>query len=708
MVSPQGAANAAGSRWSGRQRSTMSSQFTVLTELTVTIGAAAVAALVFQLLRLPIVLGYILAGLIVGPHVSGAVTNLDLVETLSDLGVILLFFMIGLEFSIRTIARVGLPTLLTVIAEQALIILIVFATGRALGWTSTEAVFVAIGVAVASTMLVVKGLEEHKVTGPAAELILAMMVVEDLMSILLLAVMTGVATGANMSPGELAVTVAELGGFFVAMVVIGLLIVPRLIRAIARFKRSEPLLVASIAVCFGMVWVAVRAGYSIALGAFVGGMLIAESGKGHDVDALVRPLRDIFAAIFFVSIGMIIQPAQVVDNWWAAILVAVVLVVGKTFGVTISAFLTGNSLRRAVQAGLSLSQIGEFAFIVVAVGIAHGAIREELLPIVVGASCLTAISGSWQIKSSGRFASWLDARIPKPIATFVTFYESWIARLRTEQRPDTIWRRLRGPAIVLVVDASLLGALVIGTAAAHRSVVEWLTTTTGVEPRIALVVLVLVAGAFAGTFAIAIARNAVKVARLLATVMIPHGHAELDLGRAPRKALVITLELAIVLVIGVPLAAITQPFVPGGGVVVLAVIVILALAASRSITDFDSHVRAGSALIVEVLARQGNHEQHAPSLPDLLPGIGEVTPITLAPEAPAIGKSLAELDLRARTGASVLAITRGSDGMANPSPKEPLHAGDVLALAGSRDAIAAARELLLGKPDSSGMTSLSA
>src|SRR5262249_22342953 len=152
------------------------------------------------------------------------------------------FFTIGLEFSIRTIARVGLPTLVTVIIEQGLIAIVVFAVCRALGLTSTEAVFAAVGVGIASTMLVVKGLEEHRISGAEAELILAIMVVEDLLSILLLAIMTGVATGANVSPGDLAVTLAELGGFLVGMVVVGILIVPRMIRVVARARRPESLL----------------------------------------------------------------------------------------------------------------------------------------------------------------------------------------------------------------------------------------------------------------------------------------------------------------------------------------------------------------------------------------------------------------------------------------------------------------------------------
>jgi CPA2 family monovalent cation:H+ antiporter-2 len=566
-------------------------------------------------------------------------------------------------------------------------------------------------------MLVVKGLEEHGVTGPAVELILAMMVVEDLLSILLLAVLTGVATGAGLSADELAGTLAKLGGLLVVMVIGGMVIVPRTIRLVAKFKRSELLLVASLAVCFGMVWVAVRAGYSIALGAFVGGMLIAESGKGNDVDALVRPFRDIFAAIFFLSIGMVIVPAEIAEHWLAAIIVAVVLVVGKTIGVTIAAFLTGNGLRRAVQAGLSLSQIGEFAFIVVALGISAGVVRGFVLPIVVGASCMTAISGSWQIRASGKLASWIDARLPKPIATFVSFYESWIGQLRAVPRPDTIWHRLRRPLTLLLVDAVIVAVVVIGAGATHVKIVGWLIER-GLDDRIALALVILVAGASAGLFVVGIARRAARLARMLAALMIPRTgtHAESDvpapgaptdhgrdhgpdLGTSPRRALVLVLELAIVLVIGLPLAAVTQPFVPGGGLVVLVVIAVIALAANRSITDFESHVRAGSALIVELLGRQSSEPSAPPKLSEvesLLPGFSGVTPIVLARGAPSIGQCLAELDLRAKTGASVLAITRNGGGSANPSPQEPLHEGDVLAVAGSTEAVAAAREVLLG------------
>ncbi len=670
----------------------------VFTELVVVLLGAAAAALVFQALRLPVVLGYIVAGLVIGPHVIGAVADTSLVATLSDLGVILLFFTIGLEFSVRTIARVGLPTLLTVIVELGFVIFAMYAGGHALGLTSTEAMFVAVGVAIASTMLVVKGLEEHAVTGAAVELILAMMVVEDLLSILLLAIMTGVASGAQVSAGELAATLGKLGGLLVAMVVVGLLVVPRTIRAIARFKRNELLLVASLAICFAMVWVGVRAGYSLALGAFVGGMLIAESGKGAEVDAVIRPLRDIFAAIFFISIGMTIAPAEIADHWPAAVFVAVLLVAGKTLGVSIAAFLTGNGLRRAVQAGLSLSQIGEFAFIVVAVGIAHGVVRGFVLPIVVGASAITAITGAWQIRASDRFASWLDSRLPKPLQTFISFYESWIARLRKAPPTDSIWRRVRRPLIMLVVDTVAVAAIAIGAVALHAPLADALEGAFDLDPQVALAIVIALAVALAALFAVGIARGAVRMAWLVAAVVIPHGEGKLDLGHAPRRALILTLELVIVLALGLPLAVIVQPLVPGGGIIVIGAIAIVAIATRRSISDFDRHVRAGSALIVEVLSRQGV-EKAAPQLDEvqaMLPGFDGLTPIVLAAGAGGIGKTLAELDLRAKTGASVLAITREDGGLANPSPTEPLRAGDVLAVSGSADAITAARALLTG------------
>jgi CPA2 family monovalent cation:H+ antiporter-2 len=656
---------------------------------------------VFQTLRLPVVLGYILTGLVIGPHVSGLVTDTRLIGTLSQLGIVLLYFTIGLEFSVRSIAKAGVPTLLTVVAEVGLIALAMFGAGRLMGWTGTEAVFVALGVAIASTMLVVKGLEEHNVDPSANGLIFAIMVVEDLVSILLLAVLTGVASGVGLSPAALFRTSVKLGAFLVAIVGGGMLVVPRAIRYLARFERRDTLVVSSLAVCFAFVWLAARAGYSVALGAFVAGTLIAESGRGAEVDLLVRPFRDAFGAVFLVSIGMTIVPAEVHREWPAALVVALVLVVTKTLGISISAFLTGNGLRRSVQAGLALSQIGELSFIAAGIGIAAGphVARSFLLPVVVGASCVTAITGSFQIKYGRAVARWVDHHMPPSLATFVCFYDGWIARLRHVDRQATVWRRLRKPLFTTVLDATLLVGVVIGASTTRTHAMAWLRHF-GFGKTASAIMLIGSAGGLAAILAIGAVRHAIRLARLLAREVIPLLQPDRDLGQAPRKALELALELGALLVIGLPVAAITQPFVPGGALVVLLLLGVIALFARRSITELDRHMRAGAELIVEILARQGRLPAPTFALAEVaavLPGLDAI-PVVLAEGSSAIGKSLAELDLRARTGASVLAIQRHGVGSVNPSPQEALQTGDVLALTGSEDAMLAAREMLLGTP----------
>jgi CPA2 family monovalent cation:H+ antiporter-2 len=247
-----------------------------------------------------------------------------------------------------------------------------------------------------------------------------------------------------------------------------------------------------------------------------------------------------------------------------------------------------------VRARLALSQIGEFSFIVIAVGISAGVVRGYLLPVVVGAACVTAISGTLQVRMGPRVASVLDSNLPRPIATFVSFYESWIGRLRAAPKPESIWARLKRPIALLLIDSVLLTATAIVGAATHGWVVGWVAERAGLDQRFAFVLFVAVACTIAGLFAVGIARGAVRMAWLLATAVIPGGHGGHDLGRSPRRALLLTLELAIVITLGLPIAAVIQPLIPGGGIAVLGIIVILAIVTRRSIDDFEKHVHAGA------------------------------------------------------------------------------------------------------------------
>jgi monovalent cation:H+ antiporter-2, CPA2 family len=669
-----------------------------LKELVVVLGTAALTTVIFQKLRQPVVLGYLLAGLLIGPYTpTGVVADERLVRVLSELGVILLMFSIGLEFSIRRIARVGAGAALTSAIEVGLMLSLGFVAGQLLGFSDRESLFSGACLAISSTMLVSKTFEERRTRDPLTGTVFAVLVFEDLYAIILLALLTGVATHAGVSGVDLAIVGGKLVGFLLALLILGLLLVPRAIRLVARLDRAETLLVTTMAVCFGMALLAEEAGFSVALGAFLAGMLVSESGEGAQVEPLILPFRDVFAAVFFVAIGMSIDPGEVAGNVGTILVLSVVVILGKLAGVTVGAFLAGNGLVSAIRAGLSLGQIGEFSFILAGVGVAAGVVRPFFLPVIVAVSCLTALTTPWMWRVSERLARFIDAHLPRTLQTFVSFYGTWIEGIRASRGRDTLWRRLRRSVLLLLVDATLLGATVVATAIYVEPAGRFLDERFALGD-LARPLVIATAVAVASVFAFGVLRRARRLGRnLAAEVLPPSPQGKLDLGTAPRRALVLTLELAIVLAVGLPLVAVIQNFVRAGAVALGIIVAVIGFAVWRSITNLEGHVRAGSELIVETLARQSRATTATPELEEvreLLPGIPGLTPVRLAPNSGAIGRSLAEVNLRALTGATVLAIQRAQGGAVLPSPVEILRAGDVLALAGPPESIEAAARLL--------------
>jgi CPA2 family monovalent cation:H+ antiporter-2 len=248
-----------------------------LVALTIVLGVAAVTTVVFQRFRQPVVLGYILAGFIIGPNVPvPLVADRQIIQTLSELGVILLMFSLGLEFSLSRLAKLGATIVLTTLLETSLMGWLGFTTGQLFGWTTVESLFAGAIIAISSTTIVAKAFEEQKIKGPLRELVVGVLIVEDLIVVLLMATLTAVASGRGLSAGDMAITTGRLAAFLTALVVVGLLVVPRAVRAINRLKRPETTVVASIGFCFAVSLLAHELGYSVALGAFIAGSLIAE------------------------------------------------------------------------------------------------------------------------------------------------------------------------------------------------------------------------------------------------------------------------------------------------------------------------------------------------------------------------------------------------------------------------------------------------
>jgi CPA2 family monovalent cation:H+ antiporter-2 len=379
---------------------------------------------------------------------------------------------------------------------------------------------------------------------------------------------------------------------------------------IVRLGRPETTLVASIGFCFATALLAQAFGYSVALGAFIAGSLVAESGDEAEIEHLVLPVRDLFAAIFFVSVGMLIDPVLIARNWLPVVVLTLLVIGGKVLGVTVGAFLTGNGTRTSLQAGMSLAQIGEFSFIIAGLGLSLGATREFLYPVAVAVSAITMLTTPVLVRVAGPVASYVDRKLPRPIQTFAALYGSWLEELRARPRAKTEAARFRRLLRLLLLGAAVLAAVVIFTGVALDEVATFASRRLGASAQVARSVVLVVAAGLAAPLVFGIFRIAGGLGLALADLALPAAEkGKPDLAAAPRRALVVTVQLAMVLLVGLPVLALTQPFVSSwvaaatlGGLLVL-----LGVLFWRSATNLQGHVKAGAEVIVEALVAERGH-----------------------------------------------------------------------------------------------------
>lgn len=670
-----------------------------LVTLALVLGVAGVTTIVFNRLKQPVVLGYIVAGLLVGPHVSFISTaDTSLIQALSELGVILLMFALGLEFRLGALMKVGPTALLTGLFQCSAMIWLGYMTGRLFGWTQLESVFLGAIIAISSTTIIARAFEDLKVKDPVRGIVVGVLLVEDLVAIVLMAVMTAVATGAGVSAGELALTLGRLGAFLTALLVGGLLLVPRLMKVVMKQGRDEMVVVSAIALAFGFSLLANAAGYSVALGAFIAGSLVAESGQGHAVEHAIRPVRDLFAAVFFVSVGMLLDPAALLQWWPHVLAVTAVVVLGKVIAVSLGVFFTGNGVKTAVQSGLSLAQIGEFSFIIATLGLSLKATGEFMYPIAVSVSALTTLITPAFIRASPAVAARVEGGLPSRLQTWVALYSSWFERLRTA-KPTSEASPVRKLVRLLLVDVACIIATLLCIAL--------------LSPKLdGLSFWAVLAFGFAvmGTLGVGLTRVLRALGDTLAQRALPVA-GRVDLARAPRSALSALFRVIVGVSVMVPALALLSPFLPPvwvAGTAILLLLVLLGTFARRA-ADFEGHLRAGAQVVAEALARgqaplssKLTHDAKPPDdqltlVRQQLPGLGEPVSCGVPANSPVLGKSLAEINLRGLTGATVLAIHRGQGDVVLPTASERLSEGDVVALAGSTEAVAAARALLWGE-----------
>lgn len=407
----------------------------LIRDLALILTAGAIVTIVFRKIKQPLVLGYIIAGFLVGPHfrLFPTVADHDNIETFAEMGVIFLLFSLGLEFSFKKLARVGGAASITAFVEIAFITVAGYFGGKWMGWSTMDSLFLGGMLASSSTTIIIRAFDELGVkTKQFARIVFGVLVVEDIVVILLMVLLSTIAVTKQFEGTEILITILKLVFFLAVWFIAGIFLLPTLLKRAKALLDEETLLILSLGLCLGMVVLATKVGFSAELGAFIMGSILAETTFAEKVEHLTKPVKDLFGAIFFVSVGMMIDPAAISANAWPVVFVTLLTLFGKLFSTTLGALVSGQPLKQSVQVGMSMAQIGEFAFIVATLGLSLGVISNFLFPVAVGASAITTFTTPYLIKYSEPFYLFIEGRLPSKWIRGLNNYSSGTQNIQAE------------------------------------------------------------------------------------------------------------------------------------------------------------------------------------------------------------------------------------------------------------------------------------
>ncbi len=413
----------------------------LIRDLAVILGVAAIITFLFRRIRQPVVLGYIAAGIVVGPHTPAFFTVSDIasIKVWAELGVIFLMFTLGLEFSFRRLARVGVSASTTASIELVGMMTLGIVGGSLLGRGRMDAVFLGCMIAISSTTIIMKAFEESNLKSKRfAELVFGILIVEDLAAVLMLVALASIATTSEIGGVQLLMAGVKLAIVVGAWFLVGMFLVPRLVSQVGRYGNDEMLTIVATGFCLALVALAAYFHYSAALGAFIMGSILAESREAKRIERLVHPLKDVFGAVFFVSVGMLLDPRVIIDNFGSVVLISAMIIVGKTTFVSLGAFLTGQTIRTSVQTGFSMAQIGEFSFIIGTLGMTYNVVSNELYSMIVAASLITTFTTPYMVGISSVLADRIERQLPSPLRELLNNYATWIQRRGLSRESRTL------------------------------------------------------------------------------------------------------------------------------------------------------------------------------------------------------------------------------------------------------------------------------
>ena len=675
---------------------------TFLQDLAVVMCASAVITIIFQRLRIPTVLGYLMAGLLIGPNTPpySLITDVHSIQTLSELGVVFLLFTIGLEFSVSKLMKVGLVALFAGTLEIIVMIGVGYTIGNAFGWKPMDSLFLGAILSISSTTIIAKVLVDMKVVQEKfAQIILGILIVEDILAIVIIALLSGLATTGELTFREAGISTMRVITFIVIGLAVSALIVPKLLTYIRSLRVHETLVVTVLGLAFGSSLLAAKAGFSAALGAFLMGAVIAETRHAHEVIGRMEPLRDMFTAVFFVSVGMLIDPKIIVEYALPITVITIATIFGKIAACSLGAFLAGHSGTNSLKVGLGLAQIGEFSFIIARLGQTLNVTSAFLYPIAVSVSAITALTTPLLMKNTPVIVSGVRRGLPRSVSNFAEFYTSWLTHVGGVKfegsRKAEIWKGL-GKYLPRLFGYALIAAVVYFAALQVRA---WL----GLEPTPAFWTVVGIA-LFPPLLGLAHTADRIFWNAVILNLWKADGHMDPS-GEAGRGVHNVFRFLVMVF-FGLLFLAVGSLFnpTPPIGVGLAGLIVISGVLLWGSVRK--THEKVENVMLgvfdreADVAASAGvklAQDELVKFIREQYPWEVEILDFVVPFNESALHQSLRTLGLRTVTGASVVAIYREDDSIPNPGPDETLQAGDVLLMVGDKEQVRKASEFLRQK-----------
>lgn len=655
----------------------MSHLATLISDLALILVCAGLMTLLFKKLKQPLVLGYVVAGFLASPHMPYTPSVMDTVniQTWADIGVVFLLFALGLDFSLKKIAKVGGAAVIAACTIIFCMILLGIAVGTGFGWKRMDCIFLGGMIAMSSTTIIYKafddlGLRKKQFAG----LVLSVLILEDILAIVLMVMLSTMAASHNFEGVEMMESILKLMFFLVLWFVVGIYLIPGLLKRCRKLMSDETLLIVSLGLCFAMVVIASQTGFSPAFGAFIMGSILAETAEAESIERLVNPVKDLFGAVFFVSVGMMVDPAMIVQYAGPILAITLAVILGQAVFGTLGVLLSGQPLKMAMQCGFSLTQIGEFAFIIASLGVSLKVTSDFLYPIVVAVSVITTFLTPYMIRLAGPASTFVDSHLPER-------WHVWLERYANGSHTvnhESLWKRLIVSLVRITVVYSIVSIAVI--AIAFRLLVPLLREALPGVWGSLVAALIIVLG----------------ISPFLRAIMIKKNHSvEFTTlwkeSRANRAPLVATIILRILVAAGFVMFVIGGLFKMSIGLVLgVAVLLLILMIMSRQLKK--QSILIERTFFQNLRYRDMRAEYMGEKKPEyagrLLSRDLHLTDYVVPAEAEWAGRTLGELSFGSRYGVHVVSILRGKRRFNIPGASVRLFPQDKIQVIGTDEELA--------------------